>query len=76
MVNELRKPCCDLLQNPDVAIGIIEEGSGAVAAALGVETGGHAALTGNMEELAYLNTASDQRIPSGHNIGDDEVPLK
>jgi len=70
-VNELRKPRGDLLQNLGVAFRIIEEDPGTVAATLGLQTGGHAALTNNMEELAHLNTASDQRIPSDRNIGDN-----
>jgi hypothetical protein len=62
----------DLLDQPDVAVGVIEGDEGVVAAALWVGAGRLATLL-EVEDLADLDAALCQLGPGGVDVGDDQV---
>jgi len=68
------KPGCDLLQHPTVAVGIAERSQREVAAMLGIRTTDRA-VRANVEDFAHLDAGDDELVPSGRNVGNDQVPL-
>lgn len=69
-----------LLQNPFVAVGIVERGEGAIAVSLGVGTG-HASGSASavkhtvrvVEDLTDVDPAPGEFGPRLFDVGDDEV---
>src|SRR5271167_1365521 len=84
-VDAPRKPGRDLLQQPAVAVGITERGERAIAAMFGIRTADpkpskqvgpirpsvHAG--GIVEDIADLDTATEQFAAGGLDVGDDQV---
>ena len=73
-----RCPLRDLLDDPRVAIGVLEGNVGAVAFARRIRPG-NACLRGEgraVEDIGRLDTAGHDLLVSGHDIGDDQPTME
>jgi len=68
------KPRCDLLEHPAVAVGILERSEREVAAMLGIRTTDRA-VRAEVEDFTHLDAGGGELVPSGRNVGNDQVPL-
>src|SRR5258706_10103823 len=73
-----REPRGHLLDDPQIAVGIVEGAERPVAGALRVDAG-LAGLNGErrtVPDVTYLNTELEEPVMSLHDVRDDESPLR
>ncbi len=71
-VNPAGKPRGNFLKHPTIAIGIAEQSSRAVSAALRIGTTG-GSIRSDMEDFVDLDASLNKRISGGFNVGNNQV---